>query len=319
MKNAFSNVSMTWRIGAGYINETYYPKFHSWQSSNTEGMSERESITETTARQFLLGGLEESEQERIEALLVTDSSAKDAILLAEQGLIEEFLDGELNDGEREIFVREYQSTAPGRQKIKLTESLRARAISQVAPPQTEAVEAHAFSTGQWWPRLRPVLVPAVFVIVAIVFGSVWLIRWNNRRIEQRDRQTLMAREFAELNSPENLRTTPPQMIAVVLSPGTLRSPEAVRPITPGNYVLELHLLWTRTEPCENCQAVFKRVGTSEKVIIPTVQIERNAGAKVVRVRVPAQFLSRGLYQMAIGEADAGDTAGSSEEYTFTVH
>lgn len=282
-------------------------------------MSERESITETLARQFLLGGLEESEQERIEALLVTDPSAKDEILVAEQALIEEFLDSELNDREREMFVRQYQSTAVGRQKIKLTQSLRTQAISQVAPPQLEAVEAHAISPGQWWPRLRPVLVPAVFVIVAIVFGSVWLIRWNNRRIEQRDRQTLMAREFAELNSPENLRTTPPQMVAVVLSPGTLRSPEAVRLITPGNYVLELQLLWTRTEFCEKCQAVFKRVGTSERVTIPNVQIERNAGAKVVRVRVPAQFLTRGLYQMAIEEADAEDTAGSSEEYTFTVN
>ena len=280
-----------------------------------------ESITEAVARQFLLGELEEPEQERIEALFVTDPTAKEEILVAEEALIEEFLDGELSQAERERFVQQYETTAADRRKIKLTESLRRRARSESSQTQPGLIlETGAELSNAWWPRLRPIFVPAALVILVVAIAGAWLIRWNNRRIDERNRQISIARELVDLNSPTSLRTNPPQMVAVVLSPGTVRTAEEVRPAATGagNYVLELQLLWTREQQCEKCRAVVARMGSSETLSIPNVLTEQTAGRKIVRIRLPGRLLIPGLYRVTLTDAATEQGPGSAEEYTFLI-
>jgi len=88
-------------------------------------------ISEVMARRFLLGQCGELDRERIESLFVTDAIAKETILLAEQELIDEYLDGSLIGQEREQFVRQYQATAELRHRIRIAESLRRRGLTFV--------------------------------------------------------------------------------------------------------------------------------------------------------------------------------------------
>ena len=65
------------------------------------------------------------------------------------------------------------------------------------------------------------------------------------------------------------------------------------------------------------QAEVRRVGDREAFRISNLQAESN-GRYTIRLRLPAQMLTRGDYQIKLTGVSTDGSAKSSEEYSFVV-
>src|SRR5678815_2279199 len=177
-----------------------------------------EPVSDALLRQFLLGQVDDQERQRLESMFVTGALSRERVMAAEQHLLDDFLDDSLTPEDRERFLAQYGETPSEQRKLRIAQS-----IHDLAATSRTGAGAAA---GSRWSRLfervwlKPVVaVPiAAVVLIAIVVGVVALrSTWDKHRA--------MQQEFVRLNSPSMLRE--PSVGSVTLTPGTVRSAEAV--------------------------------------------------------------------------------------------
>ena len=270
-------------------------------------------LTDAVLREFLLGKVDDEEAARIESLFLTDSEAREKVLVIEQELTEDYLEDSLTADDREKFLLRYGQTAAQLQQLRITKAIKDWALRESARKQIVPVEVSSWSRLRARLRLRPVFVIpiAVTAMIAIVCAAVWL---NGRM-----KRATLEQELAQLNTPANLREVPPQMVSLELPPIVVRSLERRNNFTKSADVqtVELRLPWIQKERYSNYQAEVRRVGGDESFTIPNLQAE-NDGLSTIRLRLPAHILSRGQYQIRLTGIDSGGVPGTSEEYTFLV-
>jgi hypothetical protein len=282
-----------------------------------------ETVTDALLREFLLGKVGDEDRERIESLFLTDSQVKERILVAEQELIDDYVDGSLTTEDSERFLSVYEQTAEQRQEIRITKSLKEWAAKQASSSSGHASAASTVAVhSSGWSRIlealrqRPVVPIAAMIVIAIVVAVVWL----NNLGEQRNRQHLaIEQELARLNTPESLRETPPQMVSRELSPVTVRSGEEQPEIRIGaeTRTVELRLPWLQNERFATYQAEIRRIGNDESFTIRNLHAQTDGGY-ALRLRLPARILSRGQYQVRLRGINADGSASAPAEYQFSV-
>jgi len=279
-----------------------------------------EPVTDALARRFLLGDLEGEERQQIEALFLSDQETKNRILIAEEDLIEEYLEGSLTSSEREKFLKQYGQTPKQRRKIRIARSIKEYAAADAAlPRRVPALSSWRTVLSALGPRNLKVFIPvAATLTIALVIAVFCLLELNDRA--QKNRRLAIERQLAELNAPSSSAPNPAQVSALVLSPLLVRSAQPQSEVTPraGLQVIELQLLWIQKEQYESYRAVVKRVGGTEEFAIVNLHSEKNNGGNMVRVRLPLQILSRGSYQVSLSGIAANGTPEPAEEYSFTV-
>ena len=276
----------------------------------------KREVTDALLREFLLGKLADEERERIEGLFLTDSPTRERVLALEQDLIDDYLEDSLSQGDKERFLARYAQTDEQRRKLRITGAIKDWAVREARAPHPAAPTVSVWSRFWTWLRLKPrFVVPiAVTIAIAIVLAIVWL----NSRTEQR-KHLAIEQELAQLNSPASLREVPPEMTSFDLRPVSVRSvgAQAELKIPAGIRLIELQLPWIQNERYSMYQAVVRRVSDRESFTISNLQAESD-GRYTIRLRLPAQMLTRGDYQInLIGVAADGSTS-SSEEYSFVV-
>jgi len=273
-----------------------------------------EILTDAVLREFLLGKVDDEEAARIESLFLTDSEARERVLVIEQELTEDYLEDSLTADDREKFLLRYGQTAAQLQQLRITQAIKDWALRESAREQIVPVELSTWSRLRARLRLKPVFVVpiAVTAMIAIVFAAVWLNGLMKRAaIEQ---------ELAQLNTPASLREVPERMFSVNLSPIVARSAESeivIKRPEAATAIVELHLPWIQKEGYPTYQAEIRNVGGDESFTIPNLQAE-NAGRYEIRLRFPARLISRGQYQVRLSGIDPAGAAGITEEYSFTV-
>jgi hypothetical protein len=271
-----------------------------------------ELLTDAMLREFLLGKVDDEEGARIESLFLTDSEAREKVLVVEQELIEDYLEDSLAAEDREKFLLRYGQTAEQLQQLRITKAIKDWALRENAS-HTVPIELSTWQRLRARVRLRPVFVIpiAVTALIAIVVGGVWLNgRMKRAAIEQ---------ELTQLNTPANLRETPPQMTSLDLTPIAVRSLERRNEFKQSADVriVELRLPWIQKERYATYQAELRRVSGGETFTIPNLKAG-NDGLSIIRLRLPADILSRGQYQIRLSGIDSSGAAGTSEEYVFIV-
>jgi len=272
-----------------------------------------EILTDAVLREFLLGKVDDEEAARIESLFLTDSEARERILVIEQELIEDYIEDSLTAGDREKFLLRYGQTAAQLQQLRITKAIKDWALRENAA-QTIPAKVSTWNRLRTALRLKPAFIIPITVtaIIAIVVGGIWL----NTRIKR----AALEKELAQMNTPASLSEVPEHMFSLNLSPIMVRStqPELVikRPAA-ATAIVELHLPWIQKERYPTYQAQIRSVGGDELFTIPNLQAE-NAGRYEVRLRFPARLIGRGQYQVTLSGIDNGGAAGISEEYAFIV-
>ena len=270
-----------------------------------------EILTDAVLREFLLGKIDENESARIEGLFLTDSDAREKVLVIEQELIEDYLENSLTADDREKFLLRYGQTAAQLQQLRITKAIKDWAVRENSSVRT--VPAEPSTWDRFRARLRPAFVipVAATAMIAIVVAGVWLnSRMKRAAIEQ---------ELAQLNTPENLRQVPPQMGSMELTPIAVRSLQRQKEFKKSADVriVQLRLPWIQKERYPTYQAEVQRVGDDESFTIPNLQAEDD-GVYAIRFRLPVDFLTSGQHQVRLSGVDSNGAAGITEEYAFTV-
>jgi len=272
-----------------------------------------EILTDAMLREFLLGKVDDEERARIESLFLTDSDAREKLLVVEQELIEDYLEDNLSTDDRGEFLLRYGQTSAQRQQLRITNAIKNWALRENAGVQTVPARVSTWSRLSSTLRLKPAFVVpvAVAALIAIVVAGIW--------INSRLKHASIERELAQLNSPANLRQVPEQMVSLELSPGTVRSNQPLAELKKpaGTQLVELHLPWVQKERYATYRAEISRIGGAESFTIPNLQVKSD-GRYEIRVRLLASIFSRGQYQVRLSGIDANGAAGITEEYVFTV-
>lgn len=269
-------------------------------------------VTDASLRQFLLGRLGEEERQQIESLFITDSGARERILLVEQDLIEDYIDDSLPAEQREQFLEQYTATPAQRRKLRIAKSIKERAVREKTfrtVPGTTSVWSRLAE--RLLPRLVLVIPIAAVIVIAIVGAVIWL----NRRVERQTRRSTIAREVIQLNAPSN-RQVSPKITSLELRPGTLRSVESPPQVAMSAEVVELRLIWMQKEQYPSYRPKVQRVGDEESIPVP--DLHADADGKTVRLSLPTHILTRGTYRIELSGISADGVAGPAEEYQFTV-
>ena len=275
-----------------------------------------DSVTDALLREFLLGKLTDEDRERIEGLFLTDSQTRERVLALEQDLVDDYLENGLSQLDKERFVSRYAQTDEQRRKLRITGVIKDWAVREARAPHQAAPAVSIWSRVRSWLRFNPrFFIPiAVTTVVAAVFAVVWL----TGRIEQR-KHLAIEQELAQLNSPASLREVLPNTISVDLSPVSTRSTQLQGElnIPGGTRFVELHLPWIQSERYSTYQAEVRRLRDRKSFKIPNLQAQ-NDGGYTIRLRLPAQMLTTGSYQINLSGVAANGTLSFSEEYSFVV-
>ncbi|HKG47907.1 MAG TPA: hypothetical protein VKB02_14320 [Pyrinomonadaceae bacterium] len=271
-------------------------------------------VTETLLRQFLLGKVDDEERQRIESMFVTGAFSNERVIAAEQHLIDDYLDDSLTPADKERFLAQYGDTPAAQRKLRIAKSIQDWAATSADVTPVGGVAVSRWSRLRERLRLKPVFMIPIAAVstLAIIFAVVWL----NSRWQQRNKYLAIQQEIVRLNSPSALRDLPTQTPALTLTPGAVRSAEQENELTPpaGAESVVVHLLWTQQEQYPFYEATIRSFDEQESYTIPNLQAEN----KVIRLRLPTRFLTRGLYLIEVTGLGANGTTSSSEEYKFVV-
>lgn len=267
-----------------------------------------EILTDNVLRQYLLGKVGDEERERIEKLFITDPQARDRVLTARQELIEDYLEDSLTNEDKEIFVLQYAQTPEQQRKLRINESIKKWAVTEV---EGASIPASLWSRLLETLRLRPlVVVPiAVACLVAILIGLIWLRSTMEYRATQN--------EVAELNTPENLSQNPSQMVSLRLASVTVRDGDNQNQVTKhaDTRFVELRLLTIDEGKYQRCRVVVRQVGVKQPITALDVKAENS---NTVRFRLPAHILANGSYRIELSGIANNDSLVPIAEYVFTV-
>jgi hypothetical protein len=255
---------------------------------------------ENALRRYLLGDLPEVEQDALEELLMTNDETFRQLLIAEDELVDDFCDGELNDPERHLFLTRFLITDERRYQLRFGAALR-NYVS--ASGGTGKVAAAVLSARVWW-RLfaaRPIAWRlAAAVLTASVVGGLWM--------------------FLMTGGPEYGDDTRAQITSVFLTSGrfrTLAEPPQSFVVPPGTDVVELQLDLPSDDYVSYGILVERNDGVQlheERSLTARVI----GGYRVIVTGVPASLLEPGDYQVIVRGVTGQATLENVGRYEFRV-
>jgi hypothetical protein len=276
-------------------------------------------VTEQVARSFLLGDVDTSERQRIESLFLTDPEIRQTILLVEDDLFEDYLEGTLSSDDAEKFRAQYASAPLGRRKLRIAQSLRAHASERsqkVSAPASVLEKLRLAMLG------RPFYLRFALVTLGIVvmISAVWMGLRIRRTARDNSQQVAIERQLADLNSAASLNTKPPQMLSLTVAPILVRSVQSSSELTlqPSSQVIELQLLWTQKEEYSSYQAELGKVGSRKALKLPPLQLAKGPDGRLVRLRLPSGLFEVGLYRITLRGIGGDGAPETTEEYDFQI-
>jgi hypothetical protein len=270
-----------------------------------------EAVTDALLRQFLLGQVDDEERQRIESLFLTNPLIRERILVAEQDLIEEYLDDSLPTADRKGFLSQYAETSLQQRRLRIAQTIKDWAGAE--PGAISSPSAPAQVPTNLRPRfnLKPVvMIPiAIAAAIAVIFAVVWI----NGRIQRNREYLALQQEIARLNANRGEASSP---FALTLAPVSLRSADQSE-LTKrvGVQREELRLISLQKEVYPSYRAVLRRVGDDQSITIPDLHAQPE---KVIPIKLPSRVLTRGAYQIELSGIAADGSVRSTEEYGFTV-
>ncbi|HBB96513.1 MAG TPA: hypothetical protein DC054_14090 [Blastocatellia bacterium] len=277
-----------------------------------------ESVTDTLARRFLLGEVDDFERKRIERLFISEPEINTKILLAEDDLIEDYLENSLTPSDRDKFLGQYGYTAAERQKLRIAKSIKEYAAAEARLTQT----APAIATWRTFlaslRQRRMLFIPIAAVLtLSVLLAAAWLVQLNLKKADENNRRLVIERELAELNARPGAPEDPSRVPALILLPISIRSvgPQTEMKRRADIPVVQLDLLSNQKDKYRSYQAVVRRVGTNDHFKISGLQMENGPKGNFIRVKLPIHLLQDGFYQVVLSP-DSEPSA--NEEYSFTV-
>lgn len=264
-------------------------------------------------RRYLLHNLGEAEQEWVELSLLTDKQFGRLVAIAQDDLIDDFVAARLSEEEVESFQQHYMTTPDRLHKIRFATALD-RYVSEEGPkPEVGAFEKlrALFHT-----RTLKIAFSAtgLLLIVGVAFFAMFRLGWfqpeSTRDLREEFVRVNRAQETASRPLSELKRNTG-NTLALILRQNLVREDGAARgvEITRGVTLIRL-LLEVPSASHKSYTAVLQTTTGQDLARVEDLKARNEDGAQFVVLNVPAEFLTRGDYQLRLigitGDGQATD-------------
>ena len=268
-------------------------------------------------RQYLLGELDEHDQEQLEQRVITNPDYKEEVLITEEELLEEFVNGTLSLREHESFTRMYSSSPARRRKVKIAQALNKYASEHAPVVQPMAQKSWAkslfelFSTKNRFHQLSL----ATLILVLVAGGSLlayWLI--THQRSANYDALLRLNQFGSELLKPDS------SVVAVRLPALLFRGTGEPRNISITKQTRTVQLwLPDPSGGAYSFRAILKRNDGSEVFTLEDLRARQVDQHSSLVLQIPAEMLTPQAYQLEIFEKRADGTYDSPSTYPLNVN
>jgi len=234
--------------------------------------------------QYLLGQAGPAESSSFEERLITEKEFYDQLTMAEDELIDQYLDGDLTSHEREQFESHFLSSPERRQKVRF-----GNALLQTADKNGNdalPVPVHLF-------QRRAVVPYAVLVLLLIVGIGFWAIRKQS-----------------------NVGVSG-KVASITLLPGTTRADQPVNKISNSADVATIQLRLALANPQESYRVKVVN-GDGTEVWSGDGRLQTDNNQSFIIADVPAQLLPNGDYQALLTRKLPDGSFEETSSYSFRV-
>ena len=297
------------------------------------------NVPDEALRSYLLGRLGEIERSQMDQRLLTEDSLAERMRLTESQLIDEYVSGELDHADQELFTQNFLTTEARRQNVRLSSALQSYAGTTAHSAIRENAAPGWLESIRNFFSLKPTAAWAAagsFALLVLLLGVAWLV--STRRpsdapiATQRPApaispqatdspaavvQAPLAPKPEVKPSPE---PAPPIAVAsAVLLPGTLRgSGEMARVALPrGERDLVRLSLVLETPGPGPFQAELATAEGQTVTVRNRLAPHRNGQTKVV-LEIPARLLQTGDYQVKLSRKTDGQVESIGRYYFRAV-
>lgn len=239
--------------------------------------------------------------------LVTDGAFYEELLVVEDELVDQYLNDELSADERERFEKHFLLTPDRHQKLRFANTFnrylnaaepRPVSIQDMEDAREPTADVAKPPPKKWYSFLpqNPVLAYSLAAAVVLIVAGISWLAWQNTK-----------------------NPTAGELVAVTLTPGTTRSEGEIQRISipPGTGTVELRLSLTKSDYIRY-RAVVLGEARSPVWTGDNLQAETASGSVFVEVKVPAQSLPPGDYQVKLSGQLTDGAFEDLPSYRFKV-
>lgn len=250
-------------------------------------------------RQYLLGNLSESEAEKLDLQIIGDKNLEEELSLAEDSLMEDYLDETLLPAESELFHKNFLISEARRDQLKELAVLKTYAQNTIRQEASDNQEDKFFQKlkNAFSLNLRPVALAFGLLVVGILAIAVWQFGLSGSTSQlallENQAAAMNAEDLSNLRKYENLSK-------LSLFSDLLRSSDETAKLS-GN-ALSDRVLLRLALPMEETSNVFSAKITrhqTESLSLNKIPAYNNRSGKEVRLILPSTFLKNGEYKIEL--------------------
>lgn len=250
----------------------------------------------------MLGILPQDQAVELEERLLIDGELYEELLIAEDELVDQFLSGEMPDGERET-VETHFLRAPGRQEHLLFARALRKYVSTNGPQAVNNSGAQQKTVDErrsWLPRLFPRYPALAFslggALVLIIVGGIWLANRISNRLHE-----------------------PQTVWAIELTPGLQRDEGGIKSFAiPANLDAVRLQLDLPEGQYQSYEAIVLDVDGRSVTTRKNLKAQSANGHQIVLLDVEAALLAPGDYRVKLSGLSASGSLESLGSYPFKV-
>ena len=310
------------------------------------------AVDERQICQYLLGKLGVEEQQRFEEQLMTQESLFDELMVLEDELIDEYLQGTLSPPDRANFEKHFLATPERRQKLQFAQALR-KHVAAAAPKQTP-LPVPKRSFWQSFLDLVRVQTPAFrygfqAALSAVIVAGVWMggTTWRlstqvaqirSQRSVSEEREQLVRQQLeeqrrrsqeleqqlvlAQAQGQKPLEISLSRLVTFVLSSNLVRDSSGTLKrlaIPPDTDLVELRLELA-DHTYQNYRAALQDVDEegAEILAFNKLKPQRLGPNQFLVLTLPAKSLQRGDYLLKLSGASKTGEFDPLDSYQFRV-
>lgn len=271
-------------------------------------------ITDSQLKRYLLGNLDEQTETEIGLEIISNESLEEKLLIAENDLMEDFLDGNLSETEEKLFYENF--LVCGDREKQLAEIGFSKQISKKHLPLE--IKPEREQTPTFWEKLKklfgshlgiaaPVL--AALVIAAVV-GFYYILNQNSLSPLETEYANLNRQDFT---NPNNFADS----TNISLISGTYRSSGDGAKLNSGNLSDKVFFRLGLPFDLPDGDVINAELSREQKTIFRQTEIRvyKNQSGQEIRLLLPKAVLSKGQFQIKISNPKQET---SSVIYDFAV-
>lgn len=252
-------------------------------------------------KQFLLGNPSEETAEEIGVQIISDRNLDEKMSLAEEELIEDFLDDALTAEEKELFYANFLTTPERIELFEETALLRNYARTHFAKASENLTEEK--KSGSFFEGLRlflsgNLLRPIAAVLIILVIGAVvWRVAFYDA-----SGLTQIEKDYAALNAKDlNNQSEIANLTNKSLAAGTYRDTDSTGALNAANLTEKvLFRLALPSETPKDTPLNLELVKGGQTVFKQTnLRVYQNQNGQELKVILPKTVLSKGAYQIKL--------------------